>query len=251
MTSSTESVARVNKSEEAQLARLVTDPHFQDLERRLSEFNILEALGVVRQELRHSDFLAFLLNPAGKHGQGDYFLKRFLQIVVLNAGVEAQHDIPISPVELDVWSMENTQVFRELYRIDVLLVDETHHFAAIIENKIGAGEHTNQLARYKDAVQTQFPKCTRVLGIFLTPAGYESSLPEHYLAASYTLVHDVIEDIIAARATTLGPRPNDNSAPLHRDVEETHNERVIHWGVMPVAVPAPQGGAGPYLRPSY
>lgn len=37
--------------------------HYRDapgrLEALLDRFNILEALGVVRQELRHSDFLAF------------------------------------------------------------------------------------------------------------------------------------------------------------------------------------------------
>ena len=35
------------------------------------EFNVFEAMGVVFQEVRHSDFLAFLLDPRGHHGLGD------------------------------------------------------------------------------------------------------------------------------------------------------------------------------------
>src|SRR5687767_11657164 len=117
------------------------DPKLHELERRIAEFNILEALGVVRHELRHSDFLAFLLDPAGKHGMGDYFLKRFLQAVILSSvgsvssvpasggdlpdnhiqSADIAVRVPISPVELDVWSLDNAQVYRELYHIDLLV----------------------------------------------------------------------------------------------------------------------------------
>ena len=42
---------------------LVGNRDLERLEALLDRFNILEALGVVRQELRHSDFLRFLLDP--------------------------------------------------------------------------------------------------------------------------------------------------------------------------------------------
>lgn len=192
-----------SSSQEDQLTRLVMDPDFQELERQIAEFNILEALGVVRQELRHSDFLAFLLDPAEKHGMGDFFLKRFLQAVVRKAGTD--RDMPVSPVELDVQSLQNTLVYREIHNIDVLLIDEGHHLAVIIENKIDTGEHSDQLARYYEAVHNHFPQCTRILGIYLTPEGGEPSLSEHYVAVPYTLLHDVMEEVIATRAATLGP----------------------------------------------
>ena len=35
-----------------------------------SEFNVFEAMGVIFQEARHSDFLAFLLDPQGNHRLG-------------------------------------------------------------------------------------------------------------------------------------------------------------------------------------
>jgi hypothetical protein len=44
------------------LEKFVTNnQELERLEALLAEFNIFEAIGVVRQELRHSDFLAFLL----------------------------------------------------------------------------------------------------------------------------------------------------------------------------------------------
>jgi len=44
-------------------ALVVDNPDFDRLKALLGQFNIFEAIGVVRRELRHSDFLAFLLNP--------------------------------------------------------------------------------------------------------------------------------------------------------------------------------------------
>jgi len=41
---------------------LIENPDLERLEIMLGEFNLFEALGVVRQELRHSDFLGFLLD---------------------------------------------------------------------------------------------------------------------------------------------------------------------------------------------
>jgi hypothetical protein len=64
---------------------LIANRDLERLEAMLDRFNILEALGVVRQELRHSDFLAFLMDPEGNHGLGDAFLKRLLQRALIAA----------------------------------------------------------------------------------------------------------------------------------------------------------------------
>jgi PD-(D/E)XK nuclease superfamily protein len=45
----------------------------------LDRFNIFEAIGFVGQELMHSRFLAFLLDPSKSHGLGDLLLKRLLR----------------------------------------------------------------------------------------------------------------------------------------------------------------------------
>jgi len=51
-------------------ALIVDNPDLERLEALLEQFNIFEALGVVWVELRHSDFLAFPLNPRQSHGLG-------------------------------------------------------------------------------------------------------------------------------------------------------------------------------------
>src|SRR5215212_9398812 len=49
------------------------------IEELLDQFNVFEAIGFVNQEVKHSHFLAFLLDPRQNHGIGEHFLKRFLQ----------------------------------------------------------------------------------------------------------------------------------------------------------------------------
>ena len=47
-----------------------------DLERLediVDDFNVFSALDIVKSEVRHSAFLAWLLNPSASHGLGDYF----------------------------------------------------------------------------------------------------------------------------------------------------------------------------------
>ena len=58
---------------------VVDDPDLARLESLISESNIFQALGVVRAEVRHSQLLAFLLDPTESHRLGDAFLRRFLQ----------------------------------------------------------------------------------------------------------------------------------------------------------------------------
>jgi len=68
-------------------ALVVDNPELEELESLLEEFNIFEALGAVRQEARHSDFLAFLLNPRQNHGLGDAFARRLLQKAIARRSV--------------------------------------------------------------------------------------------------------------------------------------------------------------------
>jgi hypothetical protein len=60
-------------------ALVVDNADLERLESLIAQFNIFEAVGVERQELRHSDFLSFLLDPRQSHGLGDSFLRRLLQ----------------------------------------------------------------------------------------------------------------------------------------------------------------------------
>lgn len=55
---------------------IINNPDLDRLQSMLSELNLFEAIGFIRQELKHSNLLAFLLSPNEKHGLGDRFLKK-------------------------------------------------------------------------------------------------------------------------------------------------------------------------------
>jgi len=180
-------------------ALVVDNADLERLEALLEQFNIFEALGVVRQELRHSDFLAFLCNPAAPHGLGDNVIKHILQHVLIAGRKRA---LPISLFDLDVWDFAHLQVRREWQNIDILLLDSRHNLAIIIENKVDSGEHSSQLSRYWETVQERYPTW-RVIGLYLTPSGDVPSNP-HFFPLGYTTVCTVLAELGQRRASTLG-----------------------------------------------
>jgi hypothetical protein len=177
---------------------VVHNPDLERLESILDRFNIFEALGAVHQEVRHSDFLSFLLNPRQNHGLGDLFVKRLLQEAI----AQADFSQPITPIDLDIWDLDDIDVRREWQSIDILILDDLHQMAVIIENKIYSGEHDDQLNRYRRLVKQHYP-CYRNLGLFLTPEG-EGASEANYINISYALICQLVEDIIRTREATLG-----------------------------------------------
>lgn len=105
-----------------------------------SKFNIFQILNVAEDELKHSLFIAELLNPSGRHGFGSLFLKLFLETVNIrdfefkNAKVEIEKSIGLT-----------TDI--EGGRIDIFIVDKDGK-AIVIENKIYAYDQPQQLLRY-------------------------------------------------------------------------------------------------------
>ncbi len=179
---------------------LIDNPDLERLEALLDEFNIFEALGAVRVELRHSEFLAFLLNPNQNHGLDDAFVKPFLQKALVGV---AQAESPVTAIDLALWDLDDLEVRREWHNIDILLLSESNQLAVIIENKIGSSEHSNQLQRYHQIIENQFPKW-KILGLYLTAEG-DDPTDERYLPVSYETVCVLLENISETRKSTLGP----------------------------------------------
>jgi hypothetical protein len=50
-----------------------------DIESKVSVFNVFETLGLFHTEIRHSNVLAWLLKPQENHGLGESFFKNLLQ----------------------------------------------------------------------------------------------------------------------------------------------------------------------------
>ena len=63
---------------EEDLKRLLDDPRFRDYHertRKREDFNTFDVLRYSDYEIRHSNVLAWLLQPGATHGIGDEFLK--------------------------------------------------------------------------------------------------------------------------------------------------------------------------------
>ena len=125
--------------------------------RGIHDYNVFDVLET--KEVKHSKFIASLLDPKGLHYQSDLFLREFVNAC------------GISDFGLDT---SNAQVFREYENIDIYITDGNKHI--IIENKLWTGDHDEQIARYIQAIvdeqdeqKEQNEIYERILVLYLTP----------------------------------------------------------------------------------
>ncbi len=186
----------------AALERFVVDNQaLEALEAKLAQFNIFEAIGMVRQEIRHSNFLAFLLNPSGTHRLNDVFLKWFLKRFLLNAEKSF-----VSPIEIDVANLADAEVWREWKNIDILIHCPSSKIVCAIENKVGSQEHSNQLEKYREIVLQKFSDYRHIF-IYLTSTGEDPLTgqgKEFWAICSYEMMIDLIEDTCQKYQSTIG-----------------------------------------------
>src|SRR6266702_430400 len=116
---------------------VVENDDLLQLESHIGRFNIFDALSITRVEIRHSNFLAFLLDPAESHGQGQLFLKAILMDLLKKAPPEGR---PLSPIDLDGADLRGVEVRREWKNIDLLIICQEPRFIFVIENKIRSKE---------------------------------------------------------------------------------------------------------------
>lgn len=134
------------------------------LEEQIGRFNIFDALRIVRAEIRHSNFLAWLLDPTETHGNGPIFLRAVLMDMLRNTPYDLR---PLSPVELDGLDLGAVDIRREYENIDLLITSPGANLVVAIENKIESSEHSSQLQRYRDLVERRSAG-KRALFVFLT-----------------------------------------------------------------------------------
>ena len=137
------------------------------MEEMLTEFDLFTLLDLSTSEEVHSRILAWLLDPKGNHSLGDFFLTNFL------LETKAATDEQIRAAD---WSKSTVQ--REWYNdvdgktgyLDILILNARAAFACAIENKILAGEHGEQLTRYRQALERRYGAYNRSY-LFLSPQG--------------------------------------------------------------------------------
>lgn len=160
-------------------ALFVANVDFEVVEKSREVFCPFEAVGMVRQEIKHGHFLAYCLDPQRPHGFGSECLR-----ALMRAAAHAQRSSEgkvatghITPLDVHLMDFEQAQIRREWRSIDLLAVVSDEKLVVAIELKIDAGEHSGQLRRYRDTVTEEWPVSSgwRHVFLFLTKHGDDAS----------------------------------------------------------------------------
>lgn len=165
---------------------LINDIDFDRLELGLKNPNIFRILKISKTEIRHSNFLAWLLDPLESHNLREIFLKRFLNEI---------------SADLELSGIDGIEVRREWRNIDILVL--TSELAICIENKVESSEHSDQLLRYKKIVLENFPH-KKTIFVYLTTYRDDPS-DDDYKSFSYEQIAKIIKRIIKLYGLTIIP----------------------------------------------
>jgi hypothetical protein len=178
---------------------IYNNKELEKLEAIVDKFNIFSSLGIINQEIRHSNFLAWLLDPKETHNLSDYFTTSFLKLATNN---DTNENPELNIIDIDTLDLTSLQVYREWNNIDVLLVDDDKKVVCIIENKVNSAEHSNQLLKYRNIVETNYPDY-RKLYVYLTIYGEEPNTDKYYITISFKEVSILIESLLDRKETQL------------------------------------------------
>ena len=215
------------------LEGFAADDRLVEVKRLLAEagaqaarFNLFELLGLASDEERHSRILGWLFDPAQNHAIGAAFLTGFL------AATTAEADkCCIAPAAAPTAGWETTGVQLEWFHqvddewgyLDILIVNRQKRFLCAIENKIWAAERSDQLTRYRKALEAAYPDYCRHL-VFLSPRGTAPDSAEErkfWTPVNYTAVLSALDRTIETQTM-----PPDVSAFL-RQYATTLRRRIV------------------------
>ncbi|MFS0929615.1 PD-(D/E)XK nuclease family protein [Enterococcus durans] len=166
-----------------------------DIEERLSKWtgktNIFQILKLSKNEIRHSNFLAFLFAPNETHNLSDEFFKMFLKRYI-DSNDDTKAAINYFDALLN--SYEDLIVYRENKNIDILLVSEKNKIVVCIENKILSSESRGQLNKYQRYIERNYSNYKKIF-VFLTPDGNEPTNP-NWGIITYKDIVEILEQLI-------------------------------------------------------
>ena len=171
----------------------------EKLESIVDKFNIFSSLGIINQEIRHSNFLAWLLDPNETHNVSDYFTTSFLKLAAYN---DSNENPDLNLIDIDTLNLTKINVYREWNNIDVLLVDDDQKLVCVIENKVDSKEHSNQLTRYRKVIESNYPDYRKIY-IYLTVYGEEPENEKEYISISYREVSQLIESLLERKESQM------------------------------------------------
>lgn len=153
---------------------------FRAIEEMTSYFCPFEAIGMVRQEIRHAHFLTFLLDPNSSHGMQDALLKEFFMLASEQADGNSSF---LEPLDIHFREFGDAIIYREKRDIDVLIEippqsrsDTSKGIVVAVELKVDASESQNQLEKYRSDIVSRYDdRDWDQAFVFLTPTGVDPS----------------------------------------------------------------------------
>lgn len=147
----------------AQTMELLEDENLATLEERIGAVNLFEAADMGRQEIRHSTFLRWVMDPASPHGLGDTPLHRLLaRLFMTNKGGDFA-DFTVSNLGDAVVRTEAQAGNKG--RIGILVTSETRRLVLCIENKTGFQLHDCQLEDYRGYLEREYDDRTKLYAL--------------------------------------------------------------------------------------
>ena len=175
-----------NENEQALKEFLLDISCLDQLAEWSDSFNLFDVLKITRVEIRHSNMLAWLLDPNENHGLEKNILEEFIRFAIVSGGCE------LSVFDLLKITYEDFCVYREWNHLDILAVSKQSKIVLCIENKIDSGEGYRQLERYRKWIYDAYPEYQKVL-IYLSPDGREGNDALYWCSMSYQNVLEIIE----------------------------------------------------------
>ena len=180
------------------LRKLIDDRRFLEYHKKTlkrREFNAFDVLRYSDYEIRHSNVLAWLLQPDGTHRLGRQFLKWFVDHhneLAKGRGIEAA----INPD----FNAAGVRVERELDYVDISVFLEKQMLA--IENKTveASSEHFDQVRAYEEKLSKKHGQKYTVRSVLLTTSREGTVSPPGFVHVSWSSVVKKIRTLHAGGA---------------------------------------------------
>lgn len=192
----------VQEQKQALYDFVVNNPKLEELEAKINAFNPFNVLRISHHEIRHSNVLAWLLDPRGNHGLSDYFLKKFLcNVILVN---EDKFSDAINIADLSLKDFTSSTVTREEKNIDIQVKSPNNKLILIIENKIESDESEYQLTKYYNEIKASHYDWFKI-PVYLTLEGKEAKYHDKFGSFSHGQVLQIIEETLSLKDQYLQP----------------------------------------------
>ena len=121
-----------------------------------NEVNFFKIAGIENKEIKHSNFLKWLLNANANHNIGDKFVRKFMQKVI--KANKNNRIINSDIIKISLLDYYDFLIRREWNNLDIFMVSDNCQFTITIENKIYSSESKNQTINYRNKILEYYKK---------------------------------------------------------------------------------------------